>query len=295
MLKVTFWGTRGSIPVSGPTYARHGGATTCIELELFGFEAATPRRVIFDCGTGLADMGRARGAQCVSGLIYQTHMHWDHVQGFPFFGALFNPTAHWRLHAVPREGEDFKQVLSAQMSPPTFPVSLEMLPARLEFKDLPKDGQREHGELKVSWCEVWHPSGSTAYRVDLMGRSVVFTGDVEVRRDCEQAVIELARGADVLIMDAQYFEEEYATRQGWGHSTPADAVRVALAAGVKQLLLTHHDPSHDDDRLDEKLKVARALAQGTGLLVDNARDGLTLTLRSSSGLAELYDHVASAP
>lgn len=288
MIKVTFWGTRGSIPVSGPNYTRHGGATTCIELEVFGTSPSTPRRVILDCGTGVAELARARGAQCLSGLIYQTHMHWDHVQGFPFFGPIFNPTASWTLCAVPREGEGLRQVLSAQMSPPTFPVGLEMLPARLEFVDLEPQDKRRHGELEVSWTEVWHPSGSTAYRFDFMGKSVVFTGDVEVRQGCEAALIALAAGADILIMDAQYFEDEYETRKGWGHSTPADAVRVALQAGVKQLYLTHHDPSHDDARLDEKLAQARELAQGTGLLVDNARDGLSLTLRPPVGGRSSY-------
>ena len=281
MIKLTCWGTRGSVPVSGPHVARHGGATTCLELELLGAKGPTPERVIVDCGTGLADLGRqamARGQGAMSGVLYQTHLHWDHVQGFPFFAPLFHGASCWTLCAVEREGSTLRQVLDEQMRRPTFPVGLDILPARLDFEDLPQVGHQRRGQLLTRWTEVCHPSGSTAYRFEHQGCAVVFSGDVEVRQGCEQALIHLAQGADLLIMDAQYFEQEYAARQGWGHSTPQDAVRVALAAGVKHLLLTHHDPSHDDAALERKLQQARAAAAGSGLLVDNAHDGLTLTL-----------------
>ncbi|MBA2664605.1 MAG: MBL fold metallo-hydrolase [Bradymonadaceae bacterium] len=268
MLKVTLWGTRGSVPVSGAQFLRHGGATTCVEIEIFDGLAQTPKRVIIDCGTGLAELGKHHGFGCREALFLQTHMHWDHIQGFPFFTPLFNPAARFDFRAVSRDGLSFREVLNAQMKKPTFPVGLDIVPARLSFEELAPEGVSSSGELTVRWTELCHPSGSTGFRLDYRGASVVFTGDVEVRHGCWDALVELARGADVLIMDAQYFPEEYASREGFGHSTVLDAVEVAREAGVGRLVLTHHDPSHDDARLDQKLAMAR-WAAGPRLAVDN--------------------------
>lgn len=274
-LHVTCWGTRGSIPVSGPSFARHGGATTCVSLRLEGAGARTPEHLILDGGTGLADMGRARPVQ--NAMMFQTHMHWDHVQGFPFFTPFFFPDARFELHAVGREARSLYEVLDEQMQTPTFPIRLAHMPAQLDFVDLPTHGALARGELAMRWVEVSHPSGSTAYRFDWRGLSVVFTGDVEAQAGSREDLIALAAGADLLIMDAQYTPQEYASRRGWGHSTPIDAVEIAHAAGVGRLLLTHHDPSHDDAALASKLDMARAHAAGR-VLVDNAYDQMELVL-----------------
>ncbi len=274
-MQVTFWGTRGSIPVSGSQFVRHGGATTCLEVTL------GDDRLIIDCGTGLAELGKARIAELEHIDIYQTHMHWDHVQGFPFFAPLFKPGVSVSLHAVRRQGQTMRDVLDGQMSQPTFPVGLDIIPAKLCFEEIEKHGTRQHGEITLSWSEMIHPGGSTAYRFDGGGCSIVFSGDVEVQQGCQQDLIDLARGADLLIMDAQYFPSEYGSRQGFGHSTPVDAVDVAVAAGVKRLLLTHHDPSHNDERLAQKLELAREYARPHGIMVDNAYDGLALEVVTS--------------
>lgn len=278
-MKVTFWGTRGSIPVSGAQFVEHGGATTCLEVQ------CGEQRLIIDAGSGLAQLGRTCGFSMARAHFYHTHMHWDHVQGFPFCGSLFNPAARFDLHAVPREGSTLEQVLREQMTRPTFPITLDMIPATLRFHDLPTRGSAQHGDVCIEWIEVCHPSGSSAFRITHQHRSVVFTGDVEVRQGCKQALIDFARGADVLIMDAQYFEHEYASRQGFGHSTPEDAVEVAIAASIPQLVLTHHDPSHDDLTLTRKLHHARSLARAAAaaLEVRNACDHLTLTLAPAPG------------
>lgn len=288
MMDVTIWGSRGSVPVSGAGFARHGGATTCVEVALHHEDEAArgvaPPRVILDCGTGLAELGKRWGERPYEALMLQTHMHWDHIQGFPFFGPLFMPGARFDLWATPREGRSWREVLDGQMARPTFPVGLDIIPARLGFRDLPAQGRVNLDGLGVSWAEVWHPSGSTAFRLDWRGRSVVFTGDVEVAQGSFDALVELAQGADLLIMDAQYFPDEYPKRRGFGHSTPLDAVRVAQAAGVSRLCLTHHDPTHDDARLDQKLALARAHAP-RGLLVDNAYDGLVVRLEGQPAQA----------
>jgi phosphoribosyl 1,2-cyclic phosphodiesterase len=287
MMRLIFWGTRGGVPVSNSSCLRHGGATTCIEVQLDAGSGTGPNRVIFDCGTGLAEMGRSAGPCLERALILQTHMHWDHIQGFPFWGPLFNPAAIIDLWAVRREGLGLRDVLSRQMCRPTFPVGLEILPATLRFEDLPAAGSRKVGELELSWIELDHPGGVTAYRLEHRGTSLVFTGDVEVSMGCRERLVRFARGADALIMDAQYFPEEYPSRRGFGHSTVFDAVDVAVEAGVRRLLMTHHDPTHDDGKLDDKLAMARRRA-GRRLLVDNAYDGLRVELGGEAyGVEEL--------
>ncbi len=280
-LKVTLWGTRGSYGVSGAGFVRHGGATTCLSVEADG---APP--VIVDGGTGVAALGRTCGGAFSDAIVYQTHMHWDHVQGYPFFAPLFNPHATLDFRAVRRDGRSLHDVLDEQMTQPTFPIGLHQLPAQLDFTDLDLEGLQHDGALETSWLELCHPSGSTGYRFEAHGASLVFTGDVEVRQGCADRLVAFAQGADALVMDAQYFPEEYGPRVGFGHSTPLDAVEVAIRAGVSRLIMTHHDPTHDDERLDAKLALAREAARGEGLIVDNGRDGMVIELgaRARRGL-----------
>ena len=282
-MKITLWGTRGSVPVSGPEFMRHGGSTTCLSIDVESEDPGTPSRIVIDCGTGIADLGRSAPAWQDT-LVLQTHLHWDHVQGFPFFGALFDPAASFRFHCVDRDGETLRDVLDGQMSRPTFPVGLDVLPSNLVFESVAQRGDRTLGSVTIAWTEVDHPSGSSAYRITADGATFVFTGDVEAQCGCGDALIDFARGADVLVMDAQYFPEEYATRRFWGHSTPIDAVDVASAAGVRRLILTHHDPSHDDARLEAKLLIARRHAPAH-LIVDNAFDRMTVQLGQSTEAA----------
>ncbi len=287
-MKVTLWGTRGSVPVSGPRFVRHGGCTTCLSIEIGVAPGATPHQIVIDCGTGLAELGKQARPIWSDVLMLQTHLHWDHVQGFPFFGPLFDPSASFRFRSVDRDGETLRQVLDAQMSKPTFPVGLDVLPSTLQFDTIPTAGDETLGDLRLRWSEMSHPSGSTAWRLDHHDASFVFTGDVEIGEPAgasRSALVELARDADVLVMDAQYFPDEYATRVGWGHSTPRQAVEVALESRVRHLVLTHHDPAHDDERLEAKLAVARQRARGTGLTVDNAYDGMTIALDRSPAAA----------
>lgn len=294
MLDVTIWGSRGSVPVSGERFREHGGATTCLEIEAPTSAPEGCERLIIDGGTGLADLGRSWGDRGQKATFLQTHMHWDHIQGYPFFGPFYNHEGRHRLLAVRREGRGLGEVLARQMARPNFPIGLESLPATLTFNDLPKNGSLQLGEVTLKWAEMWHPSGSTGYRIEHRGASVVFSGDVEVAMGSRDALVELARGADVLIMDAQYMPDEYPSRAGFGHSTPLDAVDVALAAGVGCLVMTHHDPCHDDHALRQKQALARQRASGTGLIVDNARDGMTLRVGSDALSLELDEAHATA-
>jgi phosphoribosyl 1,2-cyclic phosphodiesterase len=273
-MKITTWGTRGSIPVSGARFARYGGATTCLEIITTG---DGPSRIVIDGGTGLAELARCRADGWNNTLVLQTHVHWDHIQGFPFLTPLFDPSAAFEFWVVDRDGVSFESVLNSQMKRPTFPVALSDVPASLGYRRIDAVDSRQLGSIDVAWTELVHPSGSTAYRVSDGELSVVFTGDCEVKKGCLWRLIEFARGADLLVMDAQYFPDEYRARAGWGHSTPVDAVDVAIEAGVGRLLLTHHDPAHDDERLEAKLALARRHAAGR-VLVDNAFDGMQVEL-----------------
>lgn len=273
MLKLTLWGTRGSTPVSGPAFQRYGGATTCLELVPLNGSPNTPSRLLIDCGSGLGNLARRTSDPFDDTVVLQTHFHWDHIQGFPLFSPLFSPTSHLRLFGVRRDGKSLRDVLTSQMARPLFPVQLSDLPATLEFEDLAESGRLRMGDLEIQWTELCHPSGSTGYRITCGEATVAFSGDTEVQMDRRRELVDLARGADLLIMDAQYFPDDYPSRRGFGHSTPLDAVEVARQAGVRRLLLTHHDPAHDDDALDRKLALARNAA-GEDLEVDNGRDGL---------------------
>lgn len=280
MMEITIWGSRGSIPVSGSQCYRYGGSTTCIEVRLLSQTSKTPTCILFDCGSGITALGKHWGNRGHDILLLQTHMHWDHIQGFPFFRPLFSAETSMNLWCVPREGHTFRDQLSQQMSPPAFPVGLDILPAQLHFHDLPIRGSRTLGELQITWCDVAHPSGNTAFRLDYQGYSVVFSGDVELKHSpsSRRSLQQLAQGATLLIMDAQYLPAEYPSRRGFGHSTPEDAVKLALRCGVSQLLLTHHDPSHSDAQLDAKQALARQYAAHDSLQIDNAYDTMTLHL-----------------
>ena len=168
------------------------------------------------------------------------------------------------------------------MAPPSFPICPSDLPCTLAFDDLPMVGRRRVGELEISWIDGSHPSGASCFRLDYRGASMVFTSDTEVRRGGAAALVAHAAGADILVMDAQYFPEEYAAHEGFGHSTVDDAVQIALAAGVGELVLTHHDAAHDDARVDAKERRASRLAGGR-LRVSCASDGARFETGLGSG------------
>lgn len=271
-MELTIWGSRGSVPVTGPNFVRHGGATTCLSIRTGG-EGDTPPLVAIDFGSGAVEFGR-RFPRVGSLLALQTHLHWDHIQGFPFFAPIFVPDNHLQMVSAERDGRTLEDVLRAQMKVPTFPVTLDVAPARRTFTSVLPNARLAFGELEIRSAEMAHPSGSTAWRLDHKGKAVVFSGDCEVELGGREELVNLARGADVLVMDSQYFPDEYVSRRGWGHSTAVQAVEVAQEANVKRLILTHHDPSHDDVRLDAKLALARTHA--SGLVVDNAFDRMII-------------------
>ncbi len=277
-VRVKFFGVRGSIASAGDETRRYGGNTSCVLVEL------GDSRIVFDAGTGIRPLGEALLAQGKAGRVdlFLSHLHWDHIQGFPFFGPAFVPGNRVVVHRVrPEAGQpDVRSVFEDQMRAPTFPVGLEVMGADLRFIDLEPRQEVLVGRALVRNVLVDHPNGCAAYRVDAGARSVVYATDLEHGERPDPGLVELARGADLLIYDAMYTPEEYAggsgrpSRKGWGHSTYDAGAALAEAAGVRHLCLFHHDPAHDDRFMDALGERARARFAST--LV--AAEGMELRL-----------------
>jgi len=274
-LTVRFWGVRGSVPSPGPQTAAVGGNTSCVELRL-GDET-----IVLDAGTGLRGLGErlvAAGRPVALSVLF-SHVHWDHIQGFPFFPALFKSTTELSLYGRPDEGS-LESALRQQMTWPNFPVQLDAVPARLRYRSFEEGRPFALGSAMVRAARLNHPNGVVAYRIEHEGRAVVYATDTEHYADeVDRSLISLAEGADLLIYDAQYTPEEYAgviggSRVGWGHSTWVEGVRIARAAGVGSLVLFHHDPSHDDAAIGAIERAAQTVLPGTVA----AREGLEIHL-----------------
>jgi len=262
---IRFWGVRGSIASPGSHTTGVGGNTSCVEICLAG------ERILLDGGTGLRALGQARGPAPLEATLLFGHLHWDHIQGVPFFGPLFHPQS--RLRLVGPAG--LEAALRGQMSGPVFPVSMEAFNAGLTLENVAPGARLQVGEVTVTTTALDHPGGCIGYRLEHAGHAVVYAVDHEQRGvTLDPALVDLAAGAEVLIHDAQYLPEEQAGKVGWGHSTYVQAVQLAVAAGVQTLVLTHHDPTRDDVAVLQIEQRARQLFPGTWA----AREGLTLEL-----------------
>jgi phosphoribosyl 1,2-cyclic phosphodiesterase len=268
MLQVKFWGVRGSCASAGHDTAEVGGNTSCVEVR------AGHTRVVLDAGTGLRALGATLAAPVEVHLLL-SHFHWDHIQGFPFFTPAYVPGNRVDIYGPERAaGRDVRAALEAQMRAPHFPVGLEAMRAELGFYPLPAGAQLRMGTIEVTTAAANHPGGCLAYRLEAEGRSVVYATDTEHADEVDCGLVELARGCDVLIYDAQYTADEYRGKRGWGHSTPDEGVKLALAANVGQLVLFHHDPSHGDEAISKMEQSARAAFPTTSA----AREGMEILL-----------------
>ncbi len=271
-VRIRFWGTRGSIPTPGQRTVRYGGNTACVEVR-----AADGSLLVLDAGTGLRELGLSlNGAGPLEMELLLSHLHWDHIQGIPFFRPAYDPTTRIRIHG-PAQQRPLHDMLGVGMDDPFFPVNLDGIPAQLVIDDLASDGQVRLGAFDVRATKVFHPAPCLAYRVEADGRALVYATDTEDPfSGRENPVIALATGADTLVHDAQYLERDF--KPTWGHSTIDTAVDVALRAGVRRLVLYHHDPDRTDDALDligvEAQK--RAHESDPGLEVVVAKEGLAL-------------------
>lgn len=292
---IRFWGVRGSYPTPGTATVRYGGNTPCVEVTAGG------RTIILDAGTGIIPLGRdlvrRAGGKPLETLLLVSHLHHDHTQGFPFFTPAYIPSTRLHVYGLGADAESLERVLESNQSAQRFPVSLREMGAAKEIRSVreseevvwDEDGVRVQSPaasvgrdaLRVRIHRSYaHPGGVYIYRVEWRGRSLVYATDTEGYVGGDRRLVAFARGADVLIHDAQYSEAHYRgqtgapSTQGYGHSTVEMACEVASAAGVGRLVLFHHDPSYDDAKLDE----LQARARGLFPNVQTAYEGLTLDL-----------------
>ncbi len=277
MFRATFWGVRGSIPVPGPDTAGIGGNTSCVEVR------CGKTVLIFDGGTGLRMLGQklAKEMPLVVHLFF-SHVHWDHIQGFPFFAPAFAKGNEIHMYGGKNIVGTVETALAGQMENPNFPVKLGELGSKLAFHDLDAGESTEIAPgVHIRTAAGNHPGGVLAYRVDYQGKALVYATDTEHNaQGLDERLVELARGADVFIYDSQYTPEEYdgatggGSKHGWGHSTYAQGVALSKAAGVGQYILYHHDPMQNDEAVYEKERRAQALLPNCQV----AREGLVLDL-----------------
>ena len=252
---VKFWGTRGSIPTPGADTIKYGGNTTCVEIS-YGED----QRIIFDAGSGIRLLGEElmrNVSEPIELNLFLTHFHWDHIQGLPFFIPFYilkNRIHIWGAESV---GKGLEQIFDHQMHSTFFPVSRSALQADIIFHKLDGNPIEVNG-AKISMCKVKHPGYVLAFRIEIEGKVIVFATDreqdaasVDPNPLSSDDIIELADNADILIHDAQYSDEEYPSKVGWGHSSFSEAIRVADECSVRHLILCHHDPNHSDHMIDK--------------------------------------------
>ena len=292
---MTFWGTRGSIAAPGPGTLVYGGNTSSVEIRC-GDDI-----LIFDAGTGIRPLGLALMEEFrdrpMTLHLFVSHTHWDHIQGFPFFVPAYAPSATIHLYGSAGQGPSLERLLRGQMNPDYFPVALGDLRSTLHLHEV-RGQPFPIGETTVAAMYLNHPGMNLGFRVTHRGRTAVYATDNEPYRSTlahlgqraeagenfgarlDGEFVRFVAGADLYIGDAQYTDDEYPARIGWGHSSLSMTVEVALQAGVRSLALFHHDPMHDDRTVDRMLQEARRLIAARGAAVEccAAREGLTIEL-----------------
>lgn len=257
---VKFWGVRGSIACPSPLHVGFGGNTSCLEV------IAGEHRFVLDAGTGIRGLGQDFMKTGVrSAHLLLTHTHWDHINGFPFFGPAFDPAHHFKIMAGHlSDAGGVKAVFAGQMAQPTFPVPLEAMSGQLEFEDFRAgDTFQIAPDLVVKTAVLNHPSGATGYRIEYGGKSACYVTDTEhVIGQPDQSVLGLIDGADLVVYDSTYTDGEFPAKIGWGHSTWQEGVRLCRAANVKKLAIFHHDPDHEDPFMEQVEKDARQMWDG---------------------------------
>lgn len=300
MVKVKFWGVRGSIATPGPTTVRYGGNTSCVQAT---FDDTI---LIFDAGTGLRELGYALMAlkRPLTIHLFISHTHWDHIQGLPFFLPIFVPGNDLHIYGPLMLEKSLEDIVMSQLQYSYFPVRGAELGAKITFHEMKEETIKVEGRVEVQSKSLNHPIRNLAYRAAAGGKSMVYTGDNEpyfdilsteddrskedtgfrMRKDLvdqmNQGIVDFVKGVDLLICDAQYTDEEYAKKVGWGHSTFNQALDLAARAGARRLCLFHHEPARNDaeiDRLVEELR-QNGKTRKLPIEINAAQEGLEISL-----------------
>ena len=299
-VRIKFWGTRGSIAVPGDATLRYGGNTTCVTLR------ANDEIIVMDAGSGIRPLGieleREFGTQPIKLSLLVTHAHWDHIQGLPFFKPAYDSKNEICIFGFDETGATFRQILAEPMKSPFFPIAMRELSGKIEIKKL-NEMTFSVGTVQVCAAFVNHPGGCAGYRLNTSAGSVAFLPDHEpyefflhsprannmspeqtkkTAANDRAGLVQFLHGSDILILDAQYTDEEYEKYIGWGHGSVSSAVSLALDAEVHRLLLFHHDPNHDDQTVEQMVNDARLQVEKSGksLEIEAAREGAEIVVES---------------
>jgi phosphoribosyl 1,2-cyclic phosphodiesterase len=298
-MQLKLWGVRGSIPVPGLTTVRYGGNTSCVEVRADG------QLIVLDAGSGIRELGLALenefGSRPINLSLLITHVHWDHIQGFPFFIPAYNDKNEIQIFGYDGAGSGLREILKGQMATPFFPVALYDLPGKINIQKL-EAMDFKIGNVRVRAKYMNHPGACVGYRILTSKGSIAFLPDHEpyeafklhsakshllspeqTKKRAQEDRAELVKflqGSDILILDTQYTDEEYRAHIGWGHGSLSTAIALALDASVRKLILFHHDPTHDDDMIDKMVQTARKIAARSEsyLEVEGAREGAEMTI-----------------
>lgn len=269
------WGTRGSLPAPGQSTVRYGGNTSCVEVRL-----GDDTLIILDAGSGIRSLGCQLG--CCDATLLLSHYHWDHIQGLPFFEPVYSPQSTIRIIGPEFNGEGPEEYLGGQMLTPYFPAAPSQMRGVSSFETTPAEPFRV-GSALIRAGRLCHPGVTCGYRIEEGDQILAYFSDNEVdlaSAELRKGIVELASGADLLIHDCQFTEGEYSTRRGWGHSTPRQAVAIARDAGVRRLMLFHHDPSRTDEQVETLAEEARRLAGNLEIVIGT--EGATESLNTKT-------------
>ena len=279
-MELKIWGCRGSVPAPGTETVAYGGNTSCVEVVLGGDEA-----LVLDAGTGIRALGIDLVRRNVRRVhLFLTHLHLDHLEGLRFFAPLWDGNVTVDIWGPRSPVLGLRERIMRAFSPPLFPIDFRDVPAHVTFNDLPREPWRIDG-LSLSSALVLHPGPTVAFRLEAGGSAVAYIPDhepvlagIEGRSTDWISAGAIASGADIVMHDAQYLEDEYDSRIGWGHSSVADAVAFCRAVGADRLVLFHHEPDRPDEELEALEARARELTGGDRSPPVLAREGMVLEL-----------------
>ncbi len=287
---VKLWGTRGSITVPGTAYSRHGGNTSCLEV------CCGDDRVIIDAGTGIRRLGNTLVNEKQRNLtIIIGHTHWDHIQGFPFFAPAYRDDFNVTIYGAAGFGKNLESIFAGQLDRDYFPVEMRDMAATLAFRQLTENPIKV-GDISIYWEYMMHPGTTVGFRIEAAGQRIAYITDNEFlkgylgspndidlddeRLNPYRQIINFLDHVDLLIGEAQYTNDEYQTKVAWGHSSLSNACLLAKLTQAKRWLVTHHDPGHTDDYLEEKIVLTRQILRAMHYDIDvaNAYDGMLILL-----------------
>lgn len=280
-VEVKFWGVRGSLPTPGPKSVKYGGNTSCVTVRSGG------EIFIFDAGTGIREFGGAFLKESKKMPLYLciSHFHWDHIQGLPFFMPAYQAGQEIHIYGCEEADTPLSRIISNQMNNIHFPVPLKHLGASLEFHPI-QEGRYAVGKTNISAIYLNHPGSTLGYKIESEGKSIIYISDNELAYAPKSSyvpdmkILEFCKGADLLIHDGQYTEEEYFRKKGWGHSSFNAALQLAIASKVKSCVIFHHEPEHSDDDLDKIEEWCKTFIQkqGASFGCQLAREGSAISL-----------------